>query len=421
MFAKSKRRALARNIIIMAALTSGLAACGERAEMQMGAGAAGAAEDEFERGAHQGRMLREGDFALEITVFETGVPPEFRVYPTLDDRPLDPAQIRLTMAVSRLGGQVDRFVFVPQQDYLRAQSVLVEPHSFDVSATAEYDGQRYDFEYASYEGRTTIARDVADTAGVVVEAAGSAEIAETIDLVGRVELLPEGRAEIRAWYPGRIVEMAKIIGDTVRRGEMVARVEARDSLQIYAIPAPFAGVVVERYASVGGLADAQPLYVIMDPTQLHAEFFLFPQDVERVQVGQSIAVRSVSGDARFESTIEVVLSRADAAMPIRIAHVEIPAGDDRWWPGMGIEGMVTVATEQVPLAVRTPALQRFRDFTVVYARFGDTYEVRMLELGRRTPEWTEVLGGLEPGTPYVTDNAFLIRADVEKSGAVHDH
>jgi cobalt-zinc-cadmium efflux system membrane fusion protein len=45
----------------------------------------------------------------------------------------------------------------------------------------------------------------------------------------------------------------------------------------------------------------------------------------------------------------------------------------------------------------------------------------MLELGRRTPEWTEVLGGLAPGEQYVSDNAFLIRADIEKSGASHDH
>jgi cobalt-zinc-cadmium efflux system membrane fusion protein len=71
--------------------------------------------------------------------------------------------------------------------------------------------------------------------------------------------------------------------------------------------------------------------------------------------------------------------------------------------------------------VRTRALQRFRDFTVVYMKAGETYEVRMLQLGRQTSEWTEVLGGLEPGTEYVTDNAFLIRADVEKSGATHDH
>ena len=36
-------------------------------------------------------------------------------------------------------------------------------------------------------------------------------------------------------------------------------------------------------------------------------------------------------------------------------------------------------------------------------------------------EWTEVLSGIDPGAEYVVDGAFLIRADVEKSGASHDH
>ena len=84
-------------------------------------------------------------------------------------------------------------------------------------------------------------------------------------------------------------------------------------------------------------------------------------------------------------------------------------------------GEAVVGAHSTPLAVRTQALQRFRDFTVVFARIENTYEVRMLELGRRSPEWTEVLGGLEPGEVYVSENAYLIRADIEKSGASHDH
>ena len=50
-----------------------------------------------------------------------------------------------------------------------------------------------------------------------------------------------------------------------------------------------------------------------------------------------------------------------------------------------------------------------------------TDEVRMLELGRQDDEWAEVLGGLEPGTRYVTTNSYVLKADVEKSGATHDH
>jgi cobalt-zinc-cadmium efflux system membrane fusion protein len=82
---------------------------------------------------------------------------------------------------------------------------------------------------------------------------------------------------------------------------------------------------------------------------------------------------------------------------------------------------VTVADHDVPLVVRESGLQSFRDFTVVYAQVGETYEVRMLDLGRRDGEFVEVLGGLEQGTVYVTENSFLIKADIEKSGASHDH
>ena len=67
------------------------------------------------------------------------------------------------------------------------------------------------------------------------------------------------------------------------------------------------------------------------------------------------------------------------------------------------------------------SLQRFRDFDVVFAQVGETYEVRMLELGRRDGRFIEVLEGLEPGTTYVTENSYLIKADIEKSGASHDH
>ncbi len=45
----------------------------------------------------------------------------------------------------------------------------------------------------------------------------------------------------------------------------------------------------------------------------------------------------------------------------------------------------------------------------------------MLDLGINNSEWVEVLGGLKPNTEYVTENSFLIKADIEKSGASHDH
>jgi membrane fusion protein, heavy metal efflux system len=103
------------------------------------------------------------------------------------------------------------------------------------------------------------------------------------------------------------------------------------------------------------------------------------------------------------------------------ARVVLDNADGRLLPGMFVTAEVVVAEHEVPLAVRRSALQSFRDFTVVYAQFGEEYEVRMLELGRQSGEWAEVLGGIAPGTRYVTENSYVLKADVEKSGAAHDH
>lgn len=53
----------------------------------------GAEEGEPEEGPHGGRLLEEGAFALEVTIFETGVEPEYRVYPTLEGKPVDPSTV----------------------------------------------------------------------------------------------------------------------------------------------------------------------------------------------------------------------------------------------------------------------------------------------------------------------------------------
>lgn len=127
---------------------------------------------------------------------------------------------------------------------MRGNGVVTEPHSFDVKVNATYGGRQYNWAYVSYEGRTTIEQAQADTAGVKVEPAGPARIDDIVTLSGRVELQPQGKAEVRAWYPGRIMTMTKVIGERVRKGDTIATVTSSESLQTYAIPAPISGVIM---------------------------------------------------------------------------------------------------------------------------------------------------------------------------------
>lgn len=411
---------LSRRLVAFTLLTLalGAAACGQGAPVEKAEGAAA----EYERGPHRGRMLRDGDFALEVTIYEEGPEPLFRLYPYLKDKPLDPRQVQAKIVLNRLGPKTDRFAFTAENDYLTGPGVVSEPHSFDVTVTAAHAGGQHRWTYASYEGRTTIAADAARAGGVTVEPVGPAVLGETLPLTGRVEITPEGQSEVHARYPGRVMSLNVQLGTRVSRGQVIARVESSESLQTYAITAPISGMIVAKNVNVGSITgNGEPMLLIGDPTSLHAEFLLYPRDAERVRAGQPVTVKSLAGDYTFNGRIEAVLPSADLTSQVLIAHVDLPYQGGVWRPGLGVSGVVQVGAGEVPLAVRTKALQPFRDFTVVYARFGTTYEVRMLELGRRTPEWTEVLGGIEPGVEYVVDGPFLIRADVEKSGASHDH
>jgi cobalt-zinc-cadmium efflux system membrane fusion protein len=400
-------------------LITPLAACGGGAEAPAEHGEGKAAE--AEKGPHRGKMLRDGDFALEMTVFEDGQPPQFRVFPTQNGKPVDPKSVDLTVTLKRLDGQVEVFAFKPENDYLAGQGTVVEPHSFDYEVVAVSDGKRHVWKYPSPEGQTKIAAAAAKDGGIEIETVGPATISEMREVEGVVQLQTTARSEVRAQFPGKVMAVTRAVGDYVKKGQLLARIESSESLQIYPVYAPVSGVIAERNANVGNVAYDQPIFVITDPGQTTVVFNIFPRDLGTIRPGQSVIIETLDGKPVAQSTLGDYLPDGNAAAGTALVRASLPNRDGRWRPGMALHGRVMVSAVTVPLAVRTEALQPFRDFTVVFANFGEMYEVRMLELGRKSPEWTEVLGGIKPGTRYAAKGAFLIRADIEKSGATHDH
>jgi cobalt-zinc-cadmium efflux system membrane fusion protein len=397
-----------------------LLGCGEGSGTKTAEAEAPAA-GEYERGPHNGRMLRDGAFALEMTVFEDGIPPEYRLFAYRDDKPLPPSEVRASVTIRRLDGEVTTFGFRPEQGYLRGNATLVEPHSFDVAVTAIEGGRRHQWRFPSYEGRTTIMPEAARAAGIGTATAGPADVSELLEVVGRVELDPSANADVGAKYPGPVMAVFRNVGDRVSRGTLLARVESSYSLQTYSVFSPISGVITQRNTNVGDIADSDPMFVISDPSRTVVTFPIFPRDIERVRPGQSVQIKALEGERAQSSVIRDFLPLAQVQTQTVTARASLPNPGGFWRPGMAVRGFITIDSRTVPLAVRTEAIQQFRDFRVVFAKIGNTYEVRMLELGKEGPEWTEVLGGLKPGTVYVAKNSYVIKADIDKSGASHDH
>ena len=128
------------------------------------------------KGPHGGHSFSKGDLNLEVTIYERNVPPQFRVYATdAQGQNIPLNQIQLNIDLHRLE-RTDTIRFRPSGDYLLGDSVVVEPHSFDVKINAEWQGQRYHWEYSQTEARAEISEEAARNAGIETTRAGPSEI-----------------------------------------------------------------------------------------------------------------------------------------------------------------------------------------------------------------------------------------------------
>ena len=395
-------------------LVATLAACGNN-NLQISA-----AEETLARGPHNGQLLSDGDFSLELAIYETGVPPEFRAWATSAGQLLDPNSVDLRVMLTRLGDLVDDIGFLPQGDFLRGDALVYEPHSFVVSIEATYGGKNYRWEYENLEGRTRIDQQTAAAFGIETMIAGPALIEETVSVYGHILPNEQLVREVSARFEGEIQTVNVSLGESVQKGDTLATIESNDSLRAYSITAPIAGVITEQAAHADEQTGGRRLFTIVDVSSVWADLAVFPSNRSQVNIGAAVSVSPAAGGASIESTISNINVLTETNQSV-MARTTLNNEDGLLMPGTYVTATIKVAENTVPLAVKRSGLQSFRDFTVVYAQVGEEYEVRMLELGRQAGEWVEVLGGLEPGTAYVTENSYVIKADIEKSGAAHDH
>jgi cobalt-zinc-cadmium efflux system membrane fusion protein len=86
-----------------------------------------------------------------------------------------------------------------------------------------------------------------------------------------------------------------------------------------------------------------------------------------------------------------------------------------------VSAEVLLAETPVPVAVRNEALQALDGAMVVFAETPDGFRPRPVQTGRDDGEVTEIVAGLVAGARYVARNSFILKAELGKGEAAHEH
>ncbi|WP_372191380.1 efflux RND transporter periplasmic adaptor subunit [Xanthomonas axonopodis pv. desmodiigangetici] len=388
-----------------------------------GDAAADAHGDDAKTGTHGGRLLSQDGDSVELAIAEDGTPPTYQAWLYRDGKPLPATAGKVEVHLTRLGGINEVHRLQPRDDgSLLADSTVGEPHSFDVEVRATVQGKTHRWAYPSYEGRTTIVAKVAQDAGIRVAPVGAGSIADQHEVQGLLTPAEGAQAQATARFPGPVRSLRVNVGDQVRAGQVLATVESNLSLTTYSVSAPISGTVLARNASLGSNAsEGQALFEIADLSTLWVDLHIFGADAGHITAGAPVTVTRISDGVVAQTTLERVLPGTATASQSTVARAVLRNSDGLWRPGSAVKARVTVAQQPAAMVVPVGALQRFRDWDVVFVRVVDVYEVRPVKLGARDAQQVQVLSGLAVGDAVVVEQSYLVKADIEKSGASHDH
>lgn len=447
---------------------------------------------EIIKGPHGGKLFTQEGYSIEVTIFEQNVPPEFRVYTYQNGKALAPDASTVNIVLERLGSASQTFEFTKENDYLKGDAVVDEPHSFKVSVTAKHDNKHYRFAYTQVEGRVLITDKQLTLNNIEVLTAGPASIQTVLNLQGEIKLNADKSVQVVSRVGGIVESVSVNAGDKVVKGQVLATIssqavadmrsdllaaqkrvdlarttyirekqlwedkvsaqqdylQAQNDLQEaeinaqriqqrlsvvgagasskgltrYDIRAPIHGVVTNKHISQGQVvSDIDSLYEISDLSTVWAEMTIYAKDINAVKIGQKVTIKATAFAAEATGTIAYVGALVGAQSRTAMARVVLNNPERTWLPGLPVNVALVSEEVKIPLAVSIEGIQTLRDWSVVFGRYGEYFEARPLTLGRRDDKYVEVLAGIKAGERYAAGNSFLIKADIGKAGASHDH
>ncbi|MER2514061.1 MAG: efflux RND transporter periplasmic adaptor subunit [Nitrosomonas ureae] len=453
-------------------------------------------EDQIATGPRGGKLFTDHDFSVELTIFEKGVPPQFRVYLYEKGKLLPPTSAAVAITLTRLGAPAQLFRFTPEADYLLGDQIVEEPHSFDLAIAAEHGGKLMRWSHSQIEGRVEIPDEMLKSMGIELLTAEAAIIKPKLRLPGEVIFNEHNIVRVVPRVPGMVSAVHAHHGQHVKKNDVLAVIESpmladlrsqysvakkrlvlakttyerekqlweekisakqefllaeelwneaqialelattklralgvqpesgflKTNITQYEIRAPISGIIIAKAVALGEvLKEDREIYTIADVSTVWTAVTVYPKDLNVIRVGQKVAVKATAYDVESEGTVTYISTLIGGQTRTATARVELDNADGKWRPGMFINAELVAEEIAVPVAVSVDAIQTFHDWSVVFGRYDQYFEIRPLKLGRSDGERVEVLEGLVRGEQYAGGNSFALKAELGKAGATHDH
>jgi cobalt-zinc-cadmium efflux system membrane fusion protein len=179
------------------------------------------------------------------------------------------------------------------------------------------------------------------------------------------------------------------------------------------LKAPFSGVITKAQASPGDVVDAgREVFTVADLSRVWVQAEVYEKDLGRVRIGQSAFITVDTYPNRpFEGKVAYISDVLDPQTRTARVRCEVANRDLRLKTDMFANIELPTKFSKQALTVPASALQEVEGKNVVFIRHSATqFEKREVEKGVMVNSQTEIVSGLKPGEPVVTQGAFHLKS-----------
>ncbi len=197
----------------------------------------------------------------------------------------------------------------------------------------------------------------------------------------------------------------------------------------FLIKAPISGVISQKDIVVGeNVQLANQLFVIEQLKDLWLEFNLPNQFSGQLQAGQKIDFKVNDSDQIYKATVQSLTSQADVQTGRLVVRAKLDAQATELRSNVLVRVLIPEATAKSALRIQKSALQSIEGedsiFIVDSEQKGQVHlKAQKVQLGQASSDgqWLEVISGLTEGQKYIAQGSFLLKSELEKDEAGHEH
>ena len=196
----------------------------------------------------------------------------------------------------------------------------------------------------------------------------------------------------------------------------------------YVLTAPISGIISKKDLVVGeNVQLANQLFIIDQLDQLWLEFIAPSADLSAISLNQQIEFKSLQTGNLFTAQIQSLNTEADLQTGRLQVRAKILSSATELRPNLMVNVQLQQAGSSQALRILKSAIQKVEGKDVVFVASEHDqnieFKAQPVVLGQISgnAEWVEVQSGLTQGQQYAAQGSFLLKSELEKGEASHEH